>query len=85
MSRTNKEKINFILKYHENFDIYCLLVDCLDMLTDEQLKELLDNYQEEYKEAWQYYKENEDYYGYCEETEETLEQIKEWLENDKQM
>ena len=66
MSRTNKEKINFILKYHEDFDIHYLLEDCLDMLTDEQLKELFDSYQEEYEEAWKYYKENEDYYNYCE-------------------
>lgn len=67
MSRTNKEKINFILKYHEDFDRTYLLEDCLDLLTDEQLKELFEGYQEEYKEAWKYYKENEDYYKHCEE------------------
>ena len=66
MSRTNKEKIYFILKYHEDFDIHYLLEDCLDLLTEEQLKELFEGYQEEYEEAWKYYKENEKYYEYCE-------------------
>ena len=56
MSRTNKEKIYFILKYHEDFDIHYLLEDCLDLLTEEQLKELIEGYQEE----------NEEYYEYCE-------------------
>ena len=67
MSRKNKEKIYFILKYHEDFDDRYLLEDCLDLLTEEQLKELFDGYQEEYEEAWEYYKENEEYYKYCEE------------------
>ena len=66
MSQTNKEKIYFILKYHEDFDIHYLLEDCLDLLTEEQLKELFEGYQEEYEEAWEYYKENEEYYEYCE-------------------
>ena len=66
MSRTNKEKIYFILRYHDNFDSRYLLDDCLDLLTEEQLKELFEGYQEEYEEAWEYYKENEEYYGYCE-------------------
>lgn len=66
MSLTNKEKIYFILNYHEDFDIHYLLEDCLDLLTEEQLKELFEGYQEEYEEAWEYYKENEKYYGYCE-------------------
>ena len=51
MSRTNKEKIYFILNYHEDFDSRYLLEDCLDLLTEEQLKELFEGYQEEYKEA----------------------------------
>lgn len=67
MSRTNKEKIYFILKYHEDFDERYLLEDCLDLLTEEQLKELFEDYQEEYEEAWEYYKENKDYYKSCEE------------------
>ena len=66
MSRTNKEKIYFILNYYEDFDIHYLLEDCLDLLTEEQLKELFEGYQEEYEEAWKYYKENEKYYAYCE-------------------
>ena len=51
MSRTNKEKIYFILNYYEDFDIHYLLEDCLDLLTEEQLKELIEGYQEEYEEA----------------------------------
>ena len=66
MNRTPKEKIYFILNYHEDFDIHYLLEDCLDLLTEEQLKELFEGYQEEYEEAWEYYKENEEYYNYCE-------------------
>ena len=66
MSRTNKEKIYFILKYHEDFDTRYLLEAYLDLLTAAQLKELFEGYQEEYEEAWEYYKENEEYYEYCE-------------------
>ena len=51
MSRKNKEKIYFILKYHEDFDSLYLLEDCLDLLTEKQLKELFEGYQEEYEEA----------------------------------
>ena len=53
MNRTPKEKIYFILKYHEDLDKDYLLEDCLDLLTEEQLKELFEGYQEEYKEAWE--------------------------------
>ena len=70
MKRTNYEKIYFILKYNEDLDRTVLLEDCLDMLTEEQLKELFDGYQEEYKEAWDYYRANEGYYKYCEEEDD---------------
>ena len=70
MKRTAREKIDFILNYHEEFDRQYLLEDCFDLLTEEQLEKIFDGYQEEYKEAWDYYKENEDYYRYCEEDDE---------------
>lgn len=72
MSRTDKEKIYFILNYHEDFDRTYLLEDCLDLLTEEQLEELFKSYQEEYKEAWCYYKANEEYYRYKEEEDDQL-------------
>lgn len=56
MKRTGRDKINFILNYHEDFDRVYLLEDCLDLLTDEQLDELAKTYEDEYKEAWEYYK-----------------------------
>lgn len=62
MEKTAKDKIYFILNYHEDFDIHYLLEDCLDMLTDEQLEELFKMYQDDYEEALEYYKEGEDYY-----------------------
>lgn len=70
MKRTNYEKLCFILKYHEDFDRTYLLNDCLDLLTDEQLKELFEGYQEAYEEAWNYYRANEEYYGHREEEDE---------------
>lgn len=70
MKRTNYEKLYFILKYNEDLDRTVLLEDCLDMLNEEQLKELFDSYQEEYEEAWGYYRANEEYYRYCEEEDD---------------
>ena len=44
MKRTYKQKIEFILDYNANFEgddcLLHLLEDCLDMLTEEQLKEI---------------------------------------------
>lgn len=63
MKRTYREKINFILNYNEDFDRQYLLEDCLDMLTEEQLKNIFESsYEEDYKEAWEYYEENKEDY-----------------------
>ena len=70
MKRTNYEKLCFILHYNEDFDEHYLLKDCLDLLTEGQLKELFEGYQEEYEKAWNYYRANEKYYGHREEEDE---------------
>lgn len=61
MKRTYKQKIDFILNYNADFEgddsLLHLLDDCLDMLTEEQLKEIYNkgNYEEDYEKAWEDY------------------------------
>lgn len=63
MKRTYRQKIDFILNYNGDFDRQYLLEDCLDMLTEEQLKDIFESgYEEDYKEAWEYYEENKEDY-----------------------
>lgn len=69
MKRTYRQKIDFILNYNEDFgsddSLLHLLDDCLDMLTEEQLKEIYNkgNYEEDYEKAWEDYEFYKVFYG----------------------